>query len=159
MIYMIRKEETKRDTLFDEIKVLVESLDLVLIDVRHSGKGENENLEITVSKKDSAVTTDDLEKAYRLIYPRYEVLLNNRDLSLSLMSPGVGRNIKSIDELKLFTGKEVKLYLNSTSSWTTGCLSDFGDNSLTLLDVKDELNGDTDCLSVDFDDILKAKLL
>ncbi len=154
------EERKEKESLFREVESLVGSIDLRLVELRHIGKGEKERLEVTLYKPSEPISSKDLENAYRILYPRYEVIFDNRDLTLEVMSPGVGRNIKRIDELETFTGSRASFYLKSKSAYISGTISKVERESLLLLDAEDEKGNKIDSsISIMLSDIAKAKLI
>lgn len=114
---------------------------------------------MTLYTKDHEITTGELAKVYNLVYPRYQVILGDRDLSLEVSSPGLQRNIKDYYEFSVFVGKCVRVYCDKYSSWVIGDIVSADDTSVTLSSVLIEDSKETfETLHISYIDIQKAKL-
>ena len=95
----------------------------------------------------------------RILYPRYSVIFQDRDLSLEVSSPGLTRNFKDFYEFVLFNEKLVRVYSTKYSCWVEGYISTCTNESVTL---KSALIVDTnetkEELTLSFGEIQKAKL-
>ena len=114
---------------------------------------------VTIYSDDREVNTDDLAEVYNVIYPRYQLILGQRDLNLEVSSPGLTRNFKDYYEFTLFKGKVCKVYSTTYSSWIEGVIDNV-DNSSVLLGkaVIQDTEEALDELKLSFSEIQKAKL-
>ena len=83
--------------------------------------------------------------------PRIELLEDSRDVNLEVSSPGITRNIKTVDEFDIFLGRKVRILKRDDSEWIHGSIESVDDNSV-------KLNNGKQTVSVSFPDINKAKL-
>ena len=144
--------------LFLDLASLIEPMGYKLVEASRSEHKGTVSLRMLCYKGGDGITTEDLEAIYNVVYPRYAVLWT-RDLELEVSSPGINRNIKDIGEFKIFTGKTVRVYMTSKSSYVLGTIKSADDDTLTLSsyfieDTKEE--GDE--IRIDYSDISKAKL-
>lgn len=155
---MLKSGEEKKE-LFIEIESLVSQLGLRCVEVYKNETKGAVSLTCLLYKNESDITTDDLEKAYNVIYPRYSVLLGERDLTLEVSSPGMGRVFKDYYEFTVFQGKRVRLYSTQYSSYISGIIETSDFQSVTLINylIEDKKeNGER--MKIDYNTIAKAKL-
>ncbi len=155
---MLKSGEEKKE-LFIEIESLVSQLGLRCVEVYKNETKGTVSLTCLLYKNESDITTDDLEKAYNVIYPRYSVLLGERDLTLEVSSPGMGRVFKDYYEFTVFQGKRVRLYSTQYSSYISGIIETSDFQSVTLINylIEDKKeNGER--MKIDYNTIAKAKL-
>ncbi len=151
-------EDARSSVLFLDVASMLEPLGYSLVETSLSEHKGSVNLRVLCHKRDSDITTEDLEKIYNIIYPRYSIKYG-RDLSLEVSSPGINRNIKDIGEFRVFTGKHVKLYSIEKSSYISGLISDADDEALTLSSyIVEDIKESGDEIRIDYGDIAKAKL-
>ncbi len=154
---MLNYSEEKKE-LFKEIESLVEPLSLVPVEcVRNTGK-EGVSMRILLYRRDSDITIEDLEAAYNIIYPRYSVL-EKRELTLEVSSPGLERSFKDYYEFRVFVQKRVRLYSTSFSSYISGVIESADENAVTLTSyLIEDRKEEGDRITVLYDTIAKAKL-
>lgn len=85
-----------------------------------------------------------------------EVSFPGVDVYIDIMSPGVGRVIKSASEFAHFVGLCCKVLLEKEENWIEGTIVKSGEGLLSL-SVKEE--GQESLREIPFEDIKKAKLL
>ena len=144
--------------LFLDISSLIEPMGYKLVEATKSEHKGSVSLRILCYKGSGAITTEDLERIYNVVYPRYAVLWT-RDLELEVSSPGINRNIKDCGEFKVFLGKRVKVYSISKSSYVTGEIEVADDEALCLKSYKvEDSNESGEKIRIEYIDIAKAKL-
>ena len=149
----------KETKLFKELSSLLSSTDYVLVDAVLNETVNSVAMSVFIYSKDREVDTSDLSKVYNVIYPRYQVILGNRDLSLEISSPGLQRNIKDYYEFAIFEGKLVRIYSAKYSSYIEGYINTVSDDKLLLKEVLIvDQNENLEELEIAFSDIQKAKL-
>lgn len=74
---------------------------------------------------------DLLSQIHRLIEPKLEVFLEDRDIHIEFSSPGIDRKIKSFHEFEIFKGSFVSI-LDSDGQWTDGRIEEAHDEQLLL---------------------------
>ena len=154
---LTRKAEEK--ALFREVSALVESLGLSLVEVSQDREKGCTNMRVVLSKKEGDINTEDLEKAYNVIYPMYQVICENRDLNLEVSSPGMQRSFKDYYEFSVFCGRNVRVYSTLHSSYVVGRIGESNENSVVLYDYTIEDKKEKgESITMDYDTIAKAKL-
>ncbi len=145
--------------LFAEYSPLLEALGITLVDISRVDRGFSVGVHITIMTRDREVDVSDCSKVYKLVYPRMEMQLGERDLELEVSTPGLQRTIKDVYEFTLFEGKRVRVYDTVHSDWVSGVVMGSDDSSVTLStayvgDSKDMI----ETMVVPFARIQKAKL-
>ena len=155
---MIQKgiEETP---LFREYEPLLSAMGITLVDINEIDRGSSVLVTIVILAKEEEVNVDHCAKVYRLVYPRMELILGERDLQLEVTTPGLQRTIKDSYEFSLFTGKRVRVYDTSKTAWVSGIIKTCDDHSLTLDEVFIEDEKEMiETMVVELASIQKAKL-
>ncbi len=153
------KRGAEKEALFSEIDELVSSLSLLTVEVFRTDSRSGTKMYVTLTKKEGEITLDELESAYNLIYPRYSVLLGERDLELEVSSPGLERAFRDCHEFSVFLGRRVRLYSVQHSSYISGIILKSDERSVTLGDYRvEDTSSSGEEISVMYDDIAKAKL-
>lgn len=149
----------KNDPLFNEISHLLAPMGLQVVDAIKNDTPQGVQMILSVYSADHEVNTDDLAEVYNIIFPRYQVVFGERDLSLEVSSPGLQRNLRDIYEFSVFEGKLARVYSTSVSSWVEGYIEASDDESVTL---RDAIIADTEEkraeMKLSYTDIAKAKL-
>ena len=149
----------EKSELFTEIETLVRSLSLSLVEVTKSERKGGVDMTVILYDREKDITIDELENAYNIIYPRYSVLLGERDLNLVVSSPGLGRNIRDCSEFSVFTGKRVRLYSTHYSSYVSGVIESCDGKSVTLSNYLIEDRKESgERTVIEYGTIAKAKL-
>lgn len=153
-------DSIKENVIFNDIQKLLNPMDISVVEVTKTENGPNVHLLIIVMSKDTEISTSDLAKIYNVIYPRYSVIFDNRDLSLEVSSPGLTRTFKDIFEFSLFVGRSARVYSATYSSYLTGVIESVTDKNVSFTDViiedkKENLKE----LTLSYDEIQKAKLV
>ena len=152
------KDEASRSELVEEIGSLVGSLGLKVVEATTSVHQGTAAMTVILYKEGEEINTDDLAASYNLIYPRYSILLGDRDLQLEVSSPGLQRNLKDVMEFSVFRGKDVRCYSVSHSAYAVGRIEDSDGASVTLSDAYFEGEEEKGAITLAFSDIAKAKL-
>ena len=155
MLKNIQKDSIDRQ----EIQSLIGSEVIKVVEVIKAETPYGINIKITLFATDHEITTDELAKSYRILYPRYSVLLGERDLSMEISSPGLQRSLKDVYEFEVFAGKCVRIYSDTYSSWVIGDILSSDETDLVLKNaVVEDTKAESDTLSIPFCSIQKAKL-
>lgn len=145
--------------LFVEYAPLLEAMGISLVDIQRADRGFAVGLNIIVMTKDHEVSVGDCAKVYRLVYPRMELVLGERDLQLEVSTPGLQRAIRDVYEFTLFVGKRVRVYDVDKSEWVSGIITRCDESSVTLDEVYiGESKEKQETTAVEFSKIQKAKL-
>ena len=149
----------EKTELFIEYAPLLDQMGIILVDISRIDRGSVVNVAISILAKEQDVNVDHCAKVYRLVYPRMQLQLGERDLQLEVSTPGLQRNFKDIYEFGLFTGKRVRVYDTTKQAWVSGIIQGCTDDVVQLVDVyiEDEKNM-IEAMDVEFAVIQKAKL-
>ncbi len=149
----------EKKELFIDVENLVSSLNLKTVEVSRSEGRETTKINVVLYSCEHDITLDELEEAYNILYPRFSVLLGDRDLSLEVSSPGLGRTFKDTYEFVVFTSKRVRLYSTEYSQYITGIINCADDKSVVLSSYSMEDSKESgDEIKINYDTIAKAKL-
>ena len=147
------------DPLYKEIDSLMSAIGLRTVEAVSSVHQGSRSMRVVVYKEEGEVDTDDLAAAYNLIYPRYSIIYADRDLQLEVSSPGLQRNFKDTMEFSVFSGRLVRVYSISDSSYITGVIEEADSSSVTLSDYTiEDRNEKGERITLAFSNIAKAKL-
>ena len=152
------KSEASESQLVRDIDMLVSGLGLKTVEAVSGTHQGSSSMKVVLYKSGAEIDTGDLAAAYNLIYPRYSIILGDRDLQLEVSSPGLQRNIKDTMEFSVFTGRDVRCYCVSRSAYCIGRIESVSGNSVTLSDAAFEGDEERGVITLEFDDIAKAKL-
>ncbi|MCR5732607.1 MAG: ribosome assembly cofactor RimP [Sphaerochaetaceae bacterium] len=151
--------DIRENALFNEIESLISPMNLKVVDVVKNDLPSGCQMTVTIYSEDREVNTDDLAEVYNVIYPRYQLLLGERDLNLEVSSPGLTRNFKDFYEFTLFMGKVCKVYSSTYSSWIEGVINNVDNSSVLLCKAIIQDSGEEfEELKLNFSEIQKAKL-
>jgi len=148
--YRLRQEK-----LYELIAPVIEGLGHSIVDLR-SHMVQNQLHVSLVLYNPSGITVDDCAEVYRTALARIEMSEENRDIHLEVSSPGLGRVLKSAEELEVFHGKGIRI-LAGGEDWVSGFLGSVDKGILELLE-KDESGELSVKARFPVHDIRKAKL-
>lgn len=155
---MLQKDATS-SSLFQDIQELMNSIGLDVVEINNQDVKGSTVLRVFLNKKGEDITTEDLENAYNIIYPRYNVIYANRDLTLEVTSPGLQRNLKDWHEFELFVGKDVRVYSTKYSCYVVGKISSVEGDELRLENyLIEDKNEKGEAITLNYNEIAKAKL-
>lgn len=151
-------KDSKESQLYQDVLSLVSPMGYRLVEASRSEHQGYTQLRVLVTKEDGDVTTDDLEKVYNVVYPRYQVIIS-RSLELEVSSPGLTRVFKDILEFEVFLGRQVRCYTTSHSSYVIGRIKEARQDSVVLEDyLIEDKNERGEAIELEYSDISKAKL-
>lgn len=149
----------QKTNLFMEYEPLLEAMGITLVDINRIDRGKSVTVTMVIVAKEAEVSVDHCAKVYRLVYPRMELQLGERDLQLEVSTPGLQRTLKDVYEFSLFTGKRVRVYDMSKEAWVSGIIAQADQTSVQLSQVFiEDAKEMIETMSVAFSDIQKAKL-
>ncbi|MFA6772313.1 MAG: ribosome assembly cofactor RimP [Sphaerochaeta sp.] len=149
----------QKTNLFMEYEPLLEAMGITLVDINRIDRGKSVTVTMVIVAKEAEVSVDHCAKVYRLVYPRMELQLGERDLQLEVSTPGLQRTLKDVYEFGLFTGKRVRVYDTSKEAWVSGIIAQADQTSVQLSQVFiEDAKEMIETMSVAFSDIQKAKL-
>lgn len=133
-----------------EFEPLVESLGFSIVELNSATVHGRVHLDLVIHRA-SGVSIDDCAEVHRLVHPRAEMILDDRDLAVQVASPGIDRVLKDNGEFAVFVGSTVRVLLIGESDWLVGVIQGAGKTSVTIE------TGDG-AVVIGFDQIQKAKL-
>mgnify|MGYP006273778373 FL=1 len=120
--------------LRDSVAPVVEGLGYSLLDLSAAIVKGTLRVSLVIYRPEG-IGTEDCETVHRAVYPRIEVLFDNRDLHVEVSSPGIERTFKSNDEFAIFTGKGVRVLTDDDADWIGGTIVSVTDDKVTLSHV------------------------
>ncbi len=100
----------------------------LLVSARFTTQGRRRTLEVTIHRPHGRVSLDDCESMSRLLDAKLEETtkpsgapLITDSYDLSVMSPGIDRQLKSDEELEIFKGEKVKVLLKKPHDLLGDC--------------------------------------
>lgn len=138
------------NSLIKNIEPVIKGLGFSLVEFTSHRNRSNLTIN-TIIYKDTGVNLADCSIVYKTILPRIELLEDSRSVNLEVSSPGLSRNIKTIDEFEIFTGRKVRVLKKDDSEWIHGSIDSVDNNSVYI-------NISKETVAVNFADINKAKL-
>lgn len=150
--------DARSSQIYQDVLSIVSPMGYRLVEASRSEHQGYTQMRVLIAMDGGDVTTDDLEKVYQVIYPRYQVIIG-RELELEVSSPGLTRNFKDVLEFAVFAGKEVRCYSTRLSSYVVGTIKTAGDDSVTLSSyLIEDRNEKGEEMEIPYTDISKAKL-
>jgi len=149
----------QKTNLFMEYEPLLNAMGIALVDINRVDRGKNVAVSMVIVAKGDEVSVDHCAKVYRLVYPRMELQLGERDLQLEVSTPGLQRTFKDVYEFSLFTGRRVRVYDTAKEAWVSGIIAQADPTSVQLTQVYiEDAKEMIETMSVAYADIQKAKL-
>ncbi len=118
----------------DSVAPVVEGLGYTLLDLSAAIVKATLRVSLVIYRPEG-IGTEDCETVHRAVYPRIEVLFDNRVLHVEVSSPGIERTFKSNDEFAVFTGKGVRLLTDDDADWIGGTIVSATDDHVKLAHV------------------------
>ncbi|MDA3938975.1 MAG: hypothetical protein PF693_06680 [Spirochaetia bacterium] len=144
------ERKNRENSLINSIEPVVKGLGFSLVEF--SSHRNRSNLTVNaIIYRESGVNLADCSSVYKTILPRIELIEDSRSVNLEVSSPGLSRNIKSVDEFAVFLGRKVRVLKKDGSEWIHGSIESVDNNSV-------KLNVSKEAVSVNYADINKAKL-
>lgn len=142
---------TERDReLRDDFEPVLRELGFEVVELHTATVNGRTHLDLVIFSPDG-VSIDDCADVHRLVMPRAELILDDRDLAVQVSSPGIDRVLKDNREFRVFRGQGVALLLRETNEWTGGVIEQADEETLSLL------QGD-ERITIAFREIQKARL-
>jgi len=153
------ENKLKDDSFFSDVEKRLKPMGLEVVEASKYVRKTGTEVRVSLFSPEKEVDTGDLAAAYNVLYPRLQITLSDRDLSLEVSSPGLQRNFKDIHEFEVFKGKTVRVYSTSNGCWIEGDIESSDDSSVTLAScVKDDCDEALGDMTLEYADIQKAKL-
>jgi len=124
------------DSIPEEISPIIKAMGYEIVEL--SVQETKNSMQVRSSiYSPNGVSAEDCAEVYRTIFPRLEVLIENKDISLEIMSPGVNRRIKDNKEYQIFIKKGIKILTQNSNEWYSGII-DYADENIVKLKQVDE---------------------
>jgi ribosome maturation factor RimP len=127
-----KKEFT--DYVTERVNPIIESMGYKVVEARIGVSRKQQHLSIVIYKP-TGVTLNDCSRVARKIQPELE-REEFADLTIEISSPGIDRTFKSLDELAIFQGRGVRVWLKDARDWVGGVIGDITTTDFVL--TKDE---------------------
>ncbi len=151
------RNKIRENTLFIETAPLVQKIGLILVDISESEQHNSIQIRVIIKAIERITTIEDCTKVHKILEPRLELLVNNKDLQIEVSTPGLQRNLKDYYEFELFTGENVKIYDERSSDWISGKISGTKfDDEILILDQS--ITSEKKIIEIPYTFIKKAKL-
>jgi len=133
-----------------DVTTIVEELGFRVVEIHSATVKGRRHLDLVIYRPEG-VSIDDCAEVHRVVRPRAELVLDNRDVAVQVASPGIDRTFKSNREFSVFVGRGVKVLLRGSNDWIGGVV-DSADDRDVMLRSGDQRQ------SIAFADIQKARL-
>ncbi len=146
------KKRKVAEPLFTEINPILEEMGYVIVELNQLlAKGI---VRVTmVLFRQGGFSMDDCVRVHKVIMPRLEVLNPEKEVYLDILSPGVGRTLKTVEELEIFKGSLAKFLIWNTDEWQEGLIGEIQEDSVVLFN-----QDQSEKTRIRINDIQKAKL-
>lgn len=146
------KKRKVDEELFNELNPIIEGMGFTIVELNSLyAKG---TLKLTlVLYRPEGFSIDDCVVVHKTVGSRLEMMKPDRDVYVEIFSPGIGRILKTVEELVIFKGSLVSLLLWNTQTWIEGEIGDIVEENLQLLN-----QDHTETQLVRLNDIQKVKL-
>jgi ribosome maturation factor RimP len=122
--------------IIEDLEPVVNTLGIALVESNAAIVKQVYNIRLVIFREEG-VTLKVCEDVHKVIRPRLDLLVESRDLSLEITSPGIDRRIKSSREYAVFKGKFVKILLENSNDWISGKIEE-SDGVTLVLNVNDK---------------------
>ena len=133
-----------------DIFSLVLQLGFQVVELHSAAVKGRLHLDIVIYRPEG-VSIDDCAAVHKVIMPRAELILDNRDVAVQVASPGIDRTLKDNREFAVFADRGVQILLRGSNDWVRGIVDSASDHHVTL-------KSGPHCQSIAFADIQKARL-
>ena len=145
---MLKHDEV--DELLPELEPVITGMGISIVELKSRRVKSRLQVHLIIYKPDG-ISVEDCSKVYKTIFPRIELITENRNINLEVSSPGITRNFKHVREFTVFRGKEVKIMVKDKNDWERGVIVDSSEEWVRIRRKNEEKQ-------IAFDDIRKAKL-
>ncbi|MBF9017247.1 MULTISPECIES: hypothetical protein [unclassified Oceanispirochaeta] len=136
--------------IIKDLEPVLNTMGIALVEANAAVVKQVYNVRLVVYKEEG-VSLRVCEDVHKVLRPRLDLLVESRDLSLEITSPGIDRRIKGAREYAIFQGKYVKILLEDQNDWISGKIEE-SDGKTLILKVGDENK------SFSLDSVRKGKL-
>ncbi|WP_168203381.1 ribosome assembly cofactor RimP [Oceanispirochaeta crateris] len=136
--------------IIEDLEPVLKAMGIALVECNVAIVKQVYNIRLVIFRAEG-ISLKDCEDVHKIIKPRLDLLIDSRDLSLEITSPGIDRRIKSSREYDIFKGKFVKILLESSNDWISGKIVE--SDGVTLVLIIDDKK-----VSYSLDQVRKGKL-
>jgi ribosome maturation factor RimP len=136
--------------IIEDLEPVLKAMGIALVECNAAIVKQVYNIRLVIFRAEG-ISLKDCEDVHKIINPRLDLLIDSRDLSLEITSPGIDRRIKSSREYDIFKGKFVKILLESSNDWISGKIVE--SDGVTLVLIIDDKK-----VSYPLDQVRKGKL-
>jgi len=113
LLFLLLRKGMKEKTL-DLVRDTVETLGFVLVEAFFQGGRRPSSLTVVIYRPDRGITTGDCERVSQVLAERLRVEEGfDHEYALVVESPGVDRKLKSLEEVKIFLDKPLRLVVRN----------------------------------------------
>ena len=145
---MLKHDEV--DELLPELEPVITGMGISIVELKSRRVKSSLQVHLIIYKPDG-ISVEDCSEVYKTIFPRIELITENRDINLEVSSPGITRNLKHVREFTVFRSKEVKIMMKDKNDWERGVIVDSSEEWVRIRRKDEEKQ-------IAFDNIRKAKL-
>ena len=117
--------------ILDDIEPLLQTMDIAVVEINAAVVNRKFTVRLVIFRE-SGVSLGDCEAVYKVLKPRLELILESREPTMEITSPGIDRKIKSSREYAIFKGKGLRLLTEDSPEWINGFIQDCDDKKLIL---------------------------
>jgi ribosome maturation factor RimP len=132
------KDELRNKELYNLLAPVVEAAGFFLVELSEHDHHRTSTITAVIQAQERNTTLKDCASVHKLIFPRLELLLENRDVYLEVSTPGIQRKLKDVAEFKAFIDKDMRILLDQDSEWIEGRLFQVTENSIMIRLGQDE---------------------
>lgn len=140
-----RESELKTD-----FEPLLRELGFKILELHAATVKGRTHLDLVIYRPEG-VTIDDCATVHKVVMPRAELVLGDRDVAVQVASPGIDRTFKENSEFAVFVDRGVRVLLRGTDEWIGGVVDSVSEREVTLRDGEKRR-------SIAIADIQKARL-
>lgn len=143
-------EHGKKDELWDDVEPVISGLGFSIVELKSRIVRNNFQVHLVIYHPEG-VGVEDCSLVYKTLFPRIEILIENRDINLEVSSPGIERRLKSVEEFAVFKGKGIRILPVDSEEWITGIIEE-----TDLEKVRIKKGNET--VDIEYNAVRKAKL-
>lgn len=136
--------------IIEDLEPVLNTMGISLVEANGAIVKQVYNIRLVIYRPEG-ISLGDCEEVHKIVRPRLDLLVESRDLSLEITSPGIDRRIKSSREYAVFKGKFAKILLEDSNDWISGKIEE--SDGVTLV-----LKVDNENKSFSLDTVRKGKL-
>ncbi len=131
---MLRQVEVLKDLdsrIIEDLEPVLKAMGIALVEANAAVVKQVCNIRLVIFREEG-ISVNDCEEVHKVIRPRLDLIMDDRDMSLEITSPGIDRRIKSSREYEIFKGKYVKILPEESNEWISGRIVESDGNNLIL---------------------------